>query len=85
MLHACSKIDLVRKEVKMYSKVCEINNGGGKSTLLALRRVYLKHLEFIEFSKNIQGIFSLVAFFHISFLTVLQVMAGFMFIDVSFV
>ncbi|XP_058805760.1 uncharacterized protein LOC131672513 [Phymastichus coffea] len=81
VLHACSKIAIVKREIANYSKICQRNIDDRESTLSALCRLYCKHLEFIEFSKNIRDIFSLVAFFHISFLTLLQVMSGFMFID----
>lgn len=82
VLHACSKVDVVRKEIVKFSNICQSNYDNRKLILATLRQLSKKHLQFIEYSENVEDVFSYVSFFHVPLLTLLQVLSGYMFIDV---
>ena len=82
VLHACAKVDIVRTEIINFSTICQTNQNNKKLVLMTLRKLSRKHLKFIQFSENIEDIYSYVTFFHIFFLTLIQVVSGYMFIDV---
>ncbi|XP_031781937.1 odorant receptor 62 isoform X2 [Nasonia vitripennis] len=81
VLHACSKVDVVRREILNFSTICKTDKNDKKDILKTLRKLSEEHFKFIEFSEDIQDIFSYVSFFHIFFLTLIQVVSGYMFID----
>ncbi|XP_058805737.1 odorant receptor Or2-like isoform X1 [Phymastichus coffea] len=81
VLHASSKINLVQREISTFSTTYSTNMNDRTLTLVALKRLVQKHLEFVKFSQVIQEIFSPVTFFHIFSLTLLQVTSAYLFLD----
>ncbi|NP_001177641.1 odorant receptor 72 [Nasonia vitripennis] len=80
VLHACSKVDAVRQEIVKFSDVCRTQSGDKMLKLTAIRRLVNVHVNCDEFSENVENIFTVISFFHISLLTLMQVLSGYMFI-----
>ncbi|OXU31131.1 hypothetical protein TSAR_010114 [Trichomalopsis sarcophagae] len=76
VLHACSKVDVVRREILNFSTFCKTDKNDKKDIIKTLSKLSEEHLKFVEFSEDIQDIFSYVSFFHIFFLTLIQVVSG---------
>jgi hypothetical protein len=83
VLHACSKVNALRHEIERFSFIYQSHYNSKKNILITLKTISRKHMKLIRFSKNIQDIFSYVSLFHIFFLTLMQVISGYMLIDVS--
>ncbi|KAJ8679627.1 hypothetical protein QAD02_015414, partial [Eretmocerus hayati] len=75
VLHACSKVHIVREEIAMLSQSSQESSSEYLNTII--KRISRKHSEFLKFSENLEDAFSLISFVHVTGLTLILVFAGF--------
>ncbi|KAJ8679630.1 hypothetical protein QAD02_015417 [Eretmocerus hayati] len=77
VLHACSKVMIVKGEIAKLSQHADMNSVDQESLYAIIKKISQEHLGFLKFVKNLEDVYSMVSLVHILGLTLLLVVTGF--------